>query len=333
MQSNDSNSPYDWLVPAWNGSTTSTPKLSPMFDSLTLKLDSPNSDHENIWNYSSLHNSPLSSLTPNSTQNEFDHIFDSQIDPIPSYQTRIDKECAEAFEWALDQDSTQGRTIDELLTITNEQFPTYQGTSAPDLDKIDFNLGSKNIPSADVIWRSQLSELWNSSMGKGCLNRQEKSTLAFTKSSLDYSNALPQLPRQRFSDNSTPSKYCHICGRNGRYVALRACQYTTQSLCRKVVCAVCISRYDAFHETELKISRKPWVCTHCRGACPKRARCVQYFRNNEKRRAKNIAKRKMNTNFTAPFLTKPSINGNRKQSWWCQGRERFNFDKKGQPET
>lgn len=119
------------------------------------------------------------------------------------------------------------------------------------------------------------------------LHRSEK------ESGVSMMQQLPQLPRQRYSENSTPSKYCHICGRNGRYVKLRACQYTSQSLCRKVVCAVCISQYDSDYEVAVVTSSSPWICTHCRGHCPFRARCVQYFRNNEKRRAKNLKRRKL----------------------------------------
>lgn len=313
MQINN-NLPDNWLDTAWNGSTTSSPKLSPMFDSLTFELDSSKSDFENFWNDPSIHSSPLSSATPNGIQNEFDHMFDSQFDPIPSYHTRVDKECAEAFGWVLDQESIPTRTIDDLMKVRNEPSLAYQSALSSNLDENVLINSAQNTHLVDIIRTSPLKGVQAYMLCENYLKRQDKSNTDLTGSSVDCFNSLPQLPRQRFSDNSTPSKYCHICGRNGRYVALRACQYTTQSLCRKVVCAVCISRYDASHERELNISRKPWVCTHCRGACPKRARCVQYFRNNEKRRAKNIAKRKLNTNFAPPFLTKSLANGIRKQS-------------------
>lgn len=36
-----------------------------------------------------------------------------------------------------------------------------------------------------------------------------------------------------------------------------------------------------------------WTCTHCRGVCPRRARCHQYQRNNQRRRLrKGVGKRK-----------------------------------------
>lgn len=321
----DHSRPLYWIAADRDESQSSSPKLSPMFDCPALELDGTRSDTENFWEHSSFQCSPLSASTPNGLHKEIDYIFDNEIDPILSYSTRFNSEHAEEFNWILEGDRHAVKSDKiEMPTRCKQSYKTnafqsicsYQNLSRHQMH------GSTPVlkPASDAITGR------GSSCNEHVMASDAPNLTIFSQSvsERDCHPSLPQLPRQRFSDNSTPSKYCHICGRNGRYVALRACQYSIQSLCRKVVCAVCISRYDAIHENEIKTSQKPWVCTHCRGACPKRARCVQYFRNNEKRRAKNIEKRKMYTSNGGPFSpgTKQSLKqkqsfGNKNEGTSC----------------
>lgn len=110
---------------------------------------------------------------------------------------------------------------------------------------------------------------------------------------LKHISNLPQLPsaRQRYSDGARPSKYCHVCGRCSSSVGMLACFFSQKNLCRKVVCHICVNKYDREFTLSTQQTGQPWSCTHCRGMCPKRARCVQYYRNNQKRRMRNLARK------------------------------------------
>lgn len=90
--------------------------------------------------------------------------------------------------------------------------------------------------------------------------------------------------RLRYSKGAAPSKYCHVCGRSAKTVAVALCGNNRLGLCRKVVCDKCLIMH---HFGDYKNARNPdssWICTHCRGDCPPRARCHQYQRNNMRRR-------------------------------------------------
>lgn len=95
----------------------------------------------------------------------------------------------------------------------------------------------------------------------------------------------------RFSKNASPSKYCHVCGRSGDTVPLASCSNVHRGLCRKVVCEKCLLIYRCDKAHIAFRAKSGWVCMHCRGMCPARARCKQYKRNNMKRRSQNQEKR------------------------------------------
>lgn len=97
--------------------------------------------------------------------------------------------------------------------------------------------------------------------------------------------------RHRFSEGAAPSKYCHVCGRSSVHASMHVCHFSLQNLCRKVVCHHCVAKYDSDFTLISDNAHIPWSCTHCRGVCPRRARCVQYFRNNERRRVRNMQRR------------------------------------------
>lgn len=99
--------------------------------------------------------------------------------------------------------------------------------------------------------------------------------------------------KQRFSAGAAPSRYCHVCGRCSSSIGVTACFYGMRSLCRKVVCDVCMRKYDPDWAEVVHTGAMTWQCTHCRGMCPARARCAQYRQNNEKRRRRNEERRLM----------------------------------------
>lgn len=93
--------------------------------------------------------------------------------------------------------------------------------------------------------------------------------------------------RLRYSKGAAPSKYCHVCGRSAKTVSVALCGNNKLGLCRKVVCDKCLIMH---HFGDYRTAKNPdssWVCTHCRGDCPPRARCHQYQRNNMRRRNRN----------------------------------------------
>lgn len=301
MQGNNENEQY-WLTADWNDSTIMDPDFSPMFDDHFFSMEGSVNTFDDRWDSSSFECSPLSSSTGPDNKRDL-HKYDSYrthgarlFDAVSLEFNEFDLKWADGLGWITDNFATdQNSNLNESPVI--DAFPSdwemklvLKSGDGP-LEEFENRNNTPRLPRP--IKTSIHSKLTTDVIS---LNEYSNVVPKASISNKKMVPALPQLPRQRFSDNSTPSKYCHICGRNGRYVALRACQYYTQSLCRKVVCAVCISRYDQQHELKVRTCQGQWVCTHCRGACPKRARCVQYFRNNEKRRAKNIEKRKLKTN-------------------------------------
>lgn len=95
--------------------------------------------------------------------------------------------------------------------------------------------------------------------------------------------------RLRYSKGAAPSKYCHVCGRSAKTVSVALCGNNKLGLCRKVVCDKCLIMHQWGDFRSAKESESSWICTHCRGDCPARARCHQYQRNNMRRRLKSSA--------------------------------------------
>lgn len=97
----------------------------------------------------------------------------------------------------------------------------------------------------------------------------------------------PRQTKLRYSKGAAPSKYCHVCGRSSKTVAVALCGNNKLGLCRKVVCDKCL----LMHQSEYwEIAKNPdlkWNCMHCCNTCPERARCHQYQRNNLKRRMRS----------------------------------------------
>lgn len=90
--------------------------------------------------------------------------------------------------------------------------------------------------------------------------------------------------QQHYTEGPSPSKYCHICGRMGDAQELRVCHLVGEGRCRKVVCEICIQKFDIAYTAHTQSERTPWICTHCRGQCPPNARCAQYAQRNRKRK-------------------------------------------------
>mmetsp|Transcript_5473 Transcript_5473/g.16314 ORF Transcript_5473/g.16314 Transcript_5473/m.16314 type:complete len:170 (-) Transcript_5473:167-676(-) len=95
--------------------------------------------------------------------------------------------------------------------------------------------------------------------------------------------------RKRYTDR-TPSNHCHICSRSVGAVKMAVCSNLHSGLCRKVICKLCCESfelgwgvYEQGHD---------WQCTHCKNACPVRARCHTYHRTNMRRRISNLNTRK-----------------------------------------
>lgn len=100
-------------------------------------------------------------------------------------------------------------------------------------------------------------------------------------------------PKLRYSEGASASHYCHICGRASNTAQLAACANVKLGLCRKTLCEKCLLLHQRNLFSWAKARNSTWTCTHCRGVCPKRARCHQYQRNNMRRRLQNS--RRINT--------------------------------------
>lgn len=100
-------------------------------------------------------------------------------------------------------------------------------------------------------------------------------------------------PKLRYSKGAAPSKYCHVCGRSAQTVNVAHCGNIRLGLCRKVLCDKCLILHQPESAQDAKLDESLWLCTHCRGICPTRARCHQYTRNNMRRRIKNEERRRV----------------------------------------
>lgn len=102
----------------------------------------------------------------------------------------------------------------------------------------------------------------------------------------------------RYSENAPPSKYCHTCGRNcidSKIVEFTVCGNNKKGMCKKIVCKKCLLLHDHLVDWSGLVPTQKvldmWTCTHCRAACPVKARCTSYQRNNEKRKLLNCTKK------------------------------------------
>lgn len=100
-------------------------------------------------------------------------------------------------------------------------------------------------------------------------------------------------PKLRYSEGASASHYCHICGRASNTAQLAACANVKLGLCRKTLCEKCLLLHQSNLFSWAKARNSTWTCTHCRGVCPKRARCHQYQRNNMRRRLQNARRNKV----------------------------------------
>lgn len=196
-------------------------------------------------------------------------------------------------------DFTSGRTI-SLEDIFIEESAKEHPQTAP--DEFDGKGGTKSVYMQSFLSGDTSSKLERKpqettistvfSVPIRAVQRNANATKE-TASDIQVNQSLSQLPscRQRYSDGARLSKYCHVCGRSSSNVSMLACHFSQKNLCRKVVCQLCVSKYDAFYTEQVQKTGNDWCCTHCRGMCPRRARCVQYYRNNQKRRIRNLARR------------------------------------------
>lgn len=218
-------------------------------------------------------------------------------------KSRMEDTCVDMMVSPMGSDQGSGRniSIEYLLSDAVEQTnlsieqPNTQGNGAVNVCEIASSLecqGNQFAPFAK-IGESLLGAIDTSPMPiNGTETGKEPDNSAIPENVRHISN-LPQLPsaRQRYSDGARPSKYCHVCGRCSSSVGMLACFFSQKNLCRKVVCHICVKKYDNEFTSSAQQTGQPWSCTHCRGMCPKRARCVQYYRNNQKRRMRNLARK------------------------------------------
>lgn len=94
--------------------------------------------------------------------------------------------------------------------------------------------------------------------------------------------------RTRRYSSARSSRYCHLCARHEKSVPMVGCSNVKQNICQKSVCVKCIERYG------LSSSEQNWVCPHCQGKCPPRAKCFAYDRQTAQRRERTIRTRLSN---------------------------------------
>lgn len=139
---------------------------------------------------------------------------------------------------------------------------------------------------ADATADNIMSQIDLIRIPSGGTDFSERAPFSPPSSSIPRPAGTPQ-PKLRYSEGATASHYCHICGRASNTAQLAACANVKLGLCRKTLCEKCL----LLHQRELfswaKASNSTWTCTHCRGVCPKRARCHQYQRNNMRRKLQN----------------------------------------------
>lgn len=145
------------------------------------------------------------------------------------------------------------------------------------------------------------------------------------------SKSVTQPKQRRRYNQPRSSKYCHLCARHERAVVMVACGNLYRGLCQKSVCRKCFATYgldweaarasiafatsNSASETtapndedcslsdvvsdadSASVTPKPWLCPHCVGTCPKRAKCFAYDRQTIRRRVKTQEAR-LNANDT-----------------------------------
>mmetsp|Transcript_39021 Transcript_39021/g.154556 ORF Transcript_39021/g.154556 Transcript_39021/m.154556 type:complete len:171 (-) Transcript_39021:1537-2049(-) len=87
--------------------------------------------------------------------------------------------------------------------------------------------------------------------------------------------------RKKYNDR-TPSNHCHICSRSSGAVKMAVCANMHVGFCRKVICKLCCDTFNL--GVEKYDNNQNWLCTHCQGTCPSRARCFTYNKTNGGRR-------------------------------------------------
>jgi len=109
-----------------------------------------------------------------------------------------------------------------------------------------------------------------------------------TSCSMDLGLVQCHAVRVRQYKRLTSAKQCHVCARKTNLVP---CSNIRLGLCLKSICKRC---FDTFG-WDLSAASDPngnWKCPHCTMQCPKQARCVIYQRSIERRRQRNIAKKR-----------------------------------------
>lgn len=196
------------------------------------------------------------------------------------------------------QNSTTGKTIaptngttDHLMCIQIAEIP-----SIPKGNSGHIQAGRMNIDVDEVIAQIDLTRIPSGNSGESVVIR----TPGYIAPIEDASQ-----PKLRYSEGASASHYCHICGRASNTAQLAACANVQIGLCRKTLCEKCLLLHqrDMFHWAKAKDTT--WTCTHCRGVCPKRARCHQYQRNNMRRRLKNAKGTTEETKETLKVERKP----------------------------
>lgn len=171
--------------------------------------------------------------------------------------------------------------------------------------------------------RSAVSRHSKLSSGGDPIPRRSRIPAAAHTSS-GVAKSAPTKQRRRYNQPRS-SKYCHLCARHERAVPMVPCGNFFRGLCQKSVCRKCFATYGldweaaraslvsgfsrnsagtgGADETTLQIedstvsdvysdadsatgASKVWLCPHCLGSCPKRAKCFAYDRQTVRRRVK-----------------------------------------------
>mmetsp|Transcript_11434 Transcript_11434/g.27790 ORF Transcript_11434/g.27790 Transcript_11434/m.27790 type:complete len:330 (+) Transcript_11434:838-1827(+) len=94
-------------------------------------------------------------------------------------------------------------------------------------------------------------------------------------------------PQKKFKNytSENPSRFCHICAKNRLNQPSLVCSNVKNLLCQKAVCRKCFLKrgwdWDGARNPDSN-----WLCPHCRGECPRQARCYVYGRANKRRSEK-----------------------------------------------
>lgn len=81
-----------------------------------------------------------------------------------------------------------------------------------------------------------------------------------------------RLVAMRVNQNGQPpSSSCHVCGGRAPPGGRVVCGNFGRTACKKVFCPSCAATFTGRRAAEL--ARAAWVCTHCKGSCPRFATC------------------------------------------------------------